>query len=320
MISSIPFCLMLSALGISLLCGAPVPSSGEETENAGGGLSSTIKLGGYHFDDSADFVHRSARLSGELRFAKNRAVEANFTRHWVSQEGDQFTGSGAELLLVDTFRPGLEGKLGMGLVSHGGLGTDVCWLASLGIQPTETSHLTLSYEHANVAYEVNTLDALKAGIRSDKFSPSFYQWFSESWSFWGRFSLGRYSDRNLRTSVDASLTYLLRPEPEFGLSYAFGYLNYRNRSERYWDPIGYLGHYLILHMKQNMGDLVSFNLRGSIGFSPSEKRVNSSVSIGIALRHLPHWGLDLSGEYLGEPGRGENYSCTSSSVSIAWVP
>lgn len=312
--------LLLLSLSVSALWGFVLSSSGEEIEKTKGVPRPEIQLGGYLFGDSEDFAHRSARLRAGFHLTKTISVNANSTRHWVSQDGDRLMGNGVSLLLVDTFGTEREGKLGVGLTDYEGIGADFSYLASLAMKPTQTSELTLSYEHENVVHKVKSLLALKTRIQSHEFSPSFYQWISESWSFWGRFALGRYSDANLKTSLETSLTYMLKSDPELSLSYGFGYLTYRERSNLYWDPSGYVGHYLISRLVRNIGHLFSLNMTGSIGFSPSESKMNSGLAVGLALQHSPHWSLDVTGQYQGEPGRGQNYSSTNSSINIVWLP
>ena len=247
-------------------------------------------------------------------------VEADLTRHWVSQKNDQYKGSGANLFFQDTLGSGWEGKLGVGLIDYEGTRTTLSYLASLAFQPSRTSHLTLAYEYDNVVYKVSRLDPLKENIVSHEFSSPFYLWISESWSFWGRCSLGRYSDRNLRTSLDASLTYMFRLDPAFSLTYAFYYLSYKERSRLYWDPRCYQSHLLILRLEEKVRSLVSVELRGSVGFSASEKRrTNPGLSIRLALPHSPRWGLDLTGEYIGDGSRGPYYSYTTTSVNIFYL-
>lgn len=309
-------CLLLLAFSTSFPWSL-VASGGGLDE--GGSSSPRIQLVGYTFGDSEDFVHRCGRLQVGFSLAQNVSVQATSVGHWVSQDGDRLTGRGLNLLLGRKFGSRWEANLGVGFTDYQEVDTDVSFVTSLKGGPTQTSHLTLDYEHDNVAYGVKSLQALRASITSHQFSPSFYQWLSERWSFWGRFTLGRYSDGNRKISLESSLTCILKSDPQLSLSYGFGYLTYTERSHLYWDPSRYVGHYLISHVQRNIGDLLSVNLRGSIGFS-SENKMNSGLSIGLALRHSPHWGLDVSGEYLGEPGRGENYSSANSSINIVWLP
>lgn len=320
MISKMLTYLVLSTLSMSPLWWFAVSSSGEKINEMKGGSISGIKLGGCYFSDSEGFVHRCGHLWGEFCLTENRYVEADFTRHWVSQGGDQFSGSGITFFLRDRLGPGMEARLGMGLVDYEQIGSNLSYLASLGVQTTHTSHLTLSYEYYNVVDEVRTLDALKGDIDAYELSPSFYQSISERWSFWAGFNLGGYSDGNLKTSVNTSFTYLLRPDPEFSFSYAFGYLSYKNRSDCYWDPTHYLNHYLVVGLEEHVGGMLSFNLRGSIGYSPSERRTNSGLSIRLKLHHSPHWELGVTGEFLGDPGRSGNYSSSTTSVDIIYLP
>ncbi|MCH7761508.1 hypothetical protein IIA15_08955 [candidate division TA06 bacterium] len=223
-------------------------------------------------------------------------------------------------LVGDTLGSGWVGKFGLGLTDYDKIGTNLSYLASLEIEPTQTSHLTLRYEHDNVVYKVNSLKALKEGIDFDEFVPSFYQWIADRWSFWGRLNIARYSDHNLKTSLEASLTYLMRTEPAYSLTYAFGYLDYKERSDLYWDPTDLLSHYLIFGMEESFKDLLSIYLRSSIGFSPSEKRANSGLLIRLTLHKFPRWGLGVTGDFLRDGGRGENYSYATSSINIIYLP
>lgn len=313
-------CPLFPVISISHILGLVALGHAGGIEDVVGGSASRVQLVGSAFGDSEDFVHRCGRLRAGFSLTQNMSIQGNTAWHRLSQDGSEFTGRGVSILLGEKLGSAWEAKLGVGLTDYQTIGKDISYLASLEGKPTQTGHLTLAYGHDNVVYDVKNLEALRAGIVSHQLSPSFYQWISEKWSFWGRLTLGRYSDRNLKTSLDASLTYLLRLEPQLSLSYGFGYLTYRERSDLYWDPDGYLGHYLISGLSQSLGDVLSVNLRGSIGFSPSESKVNSGLSVDLSLHHSPRWGLHLTGEYVGEPGRGENYSFANSSLSIVWLP
>lgn len=308
------------------LLSPPVSLSGEEVleqkENPEPGIRLTrVKLGGYHFGDSGDFIHRHGGLWGKFHLTRSRYLEADFNHHWVSQRGDQCAGNDVGFLLGDMIRPGWEGNLGVRFVNYEGIGVNFSYRASLALKPTKKSHLTLKYEHDNVVYKVSRIDALKKEIESDEFSSSLYQSISQRWSFWGRVTLGRYSDRNFRSCLEPSFTYMLKHDPACSFTYALYYLTYTERSDHYWDPPGYLGHLLILGLKKEIGGLFSLNLKGSIAFSPSDKkRPNPGLSIRLALPNSARWGLDVTGEFRGDGSRGENYSYGTASVNVFYLP
>lgn len=273
-----------------------------------------IQVGGAHFIDSEDFVHNISSLTEKFRLFPNLFAEARFSRNMISKDKDQIQGSGLRLLVGDTLGDGLEIVGGAEVINYEEMGTHLSLLASIAFKPTKTSHLLLRVAHENIVYKVLSLDALREDIESNELSSSFYQWISEKWSFWGRIILDRYSDANRKSSLEGSLTYLVIPNPELDLTYAFGYLDYENRSERYWDPEKFQSHSLLLGMREGIGDEFSFHLRGSLGYLPSEERISPGLSVKVALEDSPHWRLGLSREYLGGGRRDENYS--SSTISL----
>ena len=306
---------------ILLLWGASDVSRGEESDQQEGVPGPRIKLGGYHFGDSGDFNYNNGNLGGKFHLTPTKFVDASLTRHWISQEGDHVSGNGVQLLFGDTFGERMEGRAGFGFDDYDGLDQNLSYLFSLAFPPVKKGFLTLKYEYGNVVYRVSRLDALKEGITSHEVSPTYYHWISERWSYWGQLNLGRYSDKNLRSTLNSSLTYMLKLKPELSLTYALYYNAYKDRSAFYWDPPGYLGHVLLIRMKENIGDLLTVNLGGSLGFSPTEKkRTNPGFSIQISMLDSLRWGLDVTGDYKGGGRQDEYYSFTSTSVNLFYHP
>lgn len=325
---------MLSRIFISLfvlVCSATsvlAPTSalcGEEEGAAGESANLNVKIGGYQFRDSEDFDQRLAHIWTQLFFTKNVYLSAEATHHLFTQDSSEFDGNGVDFVLGGTFGPLSDVKIGLGLAGYDSVEgnfsfLDVSYLGSFAFKPTETSHLTVGYNHLNVALDSKSLGALREQISSDEFNPSFYQWISESWSFWTGLRYGALSDDNTKMSVDASITYLLRPEPMFGFSSALGYISYENRSERYWDPDGYTTLSFIFLLQQPLGKYFSFEFKGSPGYSPSESQMSAWGSLLLDLHPSPKWSIQVNGYIMGNPARNGNYSATTLSADLMWAP
>lgn len=300
---------------------------GEGAGEAAEGFRVKIRTGGYYFGDSEDFVQKDARLSGEVHFTKKLFLSANSARNWFSQDSTEFSANGVSFVLGNTFGRSTQATVGIGLTDSDSVKGDGSWRdfsynASLAFKPVGTGHMTLSYRHARVVYESKSLGALKSRVNLDDFQPSYYQWISERWSFWTGLGYAMYSDDNTRTSVNASLTFLFRPEPEFGLSYAFGYIGYEDSTEDYWDPQSYRSHNLILVLNQPLGRYLTFNLRASAGYSDSENEPNSWINTSVTFQPSRQLGLEATGYFMGNPGRDEGgkYSARTLTMDLIITP
>ena len=312
---------VLEVFILSILIGFPTSVQSDEGENERVIPKPQVRLGGFHFGDSGDFIHTYGNLWGKFHFTPSKFVEATSSRHWITQENDQVNGSGLQFLFGDSFGKRIEGRMGIGVEDYEGIGTNLSYLASLGFPPSGKSYLTLKYEFGNIVYKVNRLDVLKEDISSHEFTPTLYHGISERVSFWGRFSVARFSDHNLRGSLDGTVSYMMKHDPSLSFTYALYYLAYKERSDLYWDPQGYLGHILLIRAKEDIANLLSVSLRGSIGFSPTEKkRTNPGFSVRLSLPDSPRWGLDVAGEYIGDGRRDEYYSYTTTSIKLFYLP
>jgi hypothetical protein len=313
--------LLLSSFIFSLFSGFAVSSGGEEIVPPEVIPRPQVKVGGYHFEDSGKFNHSYGNIQGKFHFTPGKFVEATSTRNWILQEEDQVSGNGLQLLFGDTFGKKMEGRIGFGVDDYENYDAKLSYLTSLALPVLKTGYLTLKYEYGNVVTKVSRIDALKEDISSHEFSPTYYHWISQRWSYWGQINMGSYSDGNLRSTLNSSLSYMLKIDPSVSLTYALYYNAFKDKSEFYWDPRGYLGHILILRMKEDIGNLLTVNLGGSLGFSPTEKkRTNPGFSLRLSLPDSPRWGLDVSGEYKGGGRREEFYSFTTTSINLFYLP
>jgi hypothetical protein len=313
--------LLLSSFFFTLLSGFAVSSSSEETAPQVVMPRPQVKIGGYHFEDSGDFIHSYGNLWGKFHFTPGKFVEATSIRNWISQEEDRVSGNGLQLLFGDSFGKRMEGRIGLGIDDYEGYDANLSYLISLAFPPVKKGYLTLKYEYGNVVNKVSRIDALKEDITSHEFSPTYYHWISKRWSYWGQLNLGLYSDENLRSTLNSSLTYMLKIDPSVSLTYALYYNAFRDKSELYWDPQGYLGHILLLRIKEDIGNLLTVNLGGSLGFSPTEKkRTNPGFSLRLSLPDSPRWGLDVTGDYKGGGRREDYYSYTTTSINLFYLP
>lgn len=284
-----------------------------------------FKIGGYQFKDSEDFVQRFGHAWAELYFTEKVFLRADALHHAFEQNESEFGANGVDFVLGTMFGTGSELKVGAGLTGYDSTGGDFSesafsYLSSFAFKPTKTSHLTLALDHKKLVDSSKSLGALRDMISANEFRPSFYQWINERWSFWTGLGYGSYSDDNTRMSFNASVTFLFRPEPMFGLSYAAGYTSYEKRSEQYWDPDGYTSHNLILWLQQPLGKYLSFEFKGSPGYSPSEGEPNAWGSLLLDVRPSERWSIQMNGYLMGNPGRGGNYSASTLSADLIWTP
>ncbi len=310
--------LVLTACITALLPCCAIASSGEE-ESATGLPRPEFRLGAFQFRDSQDFTERRGHISAKFFVAKTFSIEVDAARNAFSQRED-VNGNGVDVVVGGSLGPLPEVRLGGGVTNYDSIGTKPSGLLSVSLNLMETNNLTLSYRHDQVIYDSKSLNALRAALDTDEFSPSFYQYISENWSVWMGFGYGYYSDKNTRMSFNGSLTYLFRPEPMFGVAYAVTYVAYENRSERYWDPENYQSHGLMLWLDQPLGEFFSIEFRACPGYSFSEKKPNAWTSLLMNFHPSPHWGIEATGYVMGNSAREGGYNSSTVSVDLILSP
>jgi hypothetical protein len=325
---SSPFCVLL--IWVVSICAPASVSGGEEPAQAQETARLKFKTGVYQFRDSEDFEQRYGRIWTEFFFAKKFFLRANAAHHVFTQAGSEFNGDGVDFVLGTTFGSATELTLGGGLMGYDSTGgdfseTDFSYQGSLAFKPISTGHLTLAYDHRKLVHAAKSLGALRKLISSNELSPSYYQWISERWSLWTGLGYGLYSDDNTRMSINASVTYLFRPEPMFGLSYAFGYTSCEKRAEEYWDPDGYQSHNLILWLEQPVGKYFAFEFKASPGYTLSENEPNAWASLILDIHPSRSWAIQIDGYVMGNPARDQSrsdspYSANTVSADLVWTP
>ena len=298
---------------------------GEESSEESDAARLKFKIGGYQFTDSEDFVQRYGQAWAEFYFTKKIFLRATALHQAFTQNESEFGADGVDFVLGTTFGTGSELTVGAGLTGYDSIGGDFSetgfsYLSSFAFKPTKTSHLTLAFDHKKLVHSSKSIGALRDMISANEFRPSYYQWINQRWSFWAGLGYGSYSDENTRMSFNASITFLIRPEPSFGLSYAAGYTGYEQRSEQYWDPEGYTSHNLILWLQQPLGKYFSFEFKGSPGYSPSEGEPNAWGSLLLDIHPMDRLSVQMNGYLMGNPGRGSNYSASTLSADLIWSP
>jgi hypothetical protein len=322
------FCLLLIWI-LSVLTPAFANAGGQSSEAQEAGKLK-LKIGVYQFRDSEDFDQRVGHVWTEFFFAKKFFLRANAAHHILTQDTSEFGANGVDFVLGTTFGSATELTIGGGLTGFDSVGgdfaeTDLSYQGSFAFKPVGTGHLTLAYDHKNLLHDAKSLGALRDLISSHEFRPSYYQWISERWSFWTGLGYGMYSDENTRISINASVTYLFRPEPMFGLLYAFGYTSCEQRSDAYWDPDGYQSHNLVLWLQQPLGKYFSFEFKGSTGYSLSESEPNAWASLLLDVHPSRSWTIQMNGHVMGNPARDQDrsstpYSATTVSADLIWTP
>jgi len=320
----LPIISLVLALTVSVFA-PPNATAGEESADPEGTSKLRFKTGVYQFRDSEDFDQRYGHIWTEFFFAKKFFLRANATRSIFTQDSSEFGANGVDFELGTTFGAATDLIIGAGLTGYDSTRgkfskTDFSYQGSIAFKPIGTGHLTLAYDHEKFVNAAKSLGALRELINSDEFRPSYYQWISERWSVWAGFAYGMYSDDNSKMSLNGSVTFLFRPEPSFGLSYAFGYTTYEKRSELYWDPEGYQSHNLILWLQQPLGKYFSFEFRGSPGYSTSENEPNAWADLLLDIHPSSLFSIQVKGHVMGNPARDRNYSASEVSADLIWTP
>jgi hypothetical protein len=312
------YSLILVATLAVLLLGSGV-AWGEDEEMPLGLPRPQFRVGASQFRDSEDYTETRGHISAKFFVAKTFSVEVDAARDAFSRVTD-VNGNGVDVVLGGSLGPLPEVRFGGGVTKYDSIGTKPSGLVSVSLNLMETNNVTLSYTHDQVVYDAKSLESLKKALDSDEFDPSFYQYISENWSVWMGLGYGLYSDKNSRISFNASLTYLFRPEPMFGLAYAVTYIGYDKRSENYWDPENYQSHGLMLWLDQPLGKLFSIEFRACPGYSFSEKKPNAWTSLLMDFHPSPHWGVEANGYFMGNSARGGGYDSSTLSLDLMLSP